>query len=184
MTRNLSSELVTEITSGQIKPAFFVKLEFDSQTLRYWTGVGDITALGEVYQGIGQLLSVDSIQESTRLQANGVDLIISGLSSTVIALALAENYQNRPVLIYLGALDEDWQLVADPNEYFRGFMDTMRIEEGAESTTVQISCENFLRGLENSEKRSYTLQDQNILYPDDKGFEFIPRLQNQELEWG
>ena len=37
------SKSITGITDTEIKPLYAVELQFDSDTLRFWTGYGDIT---------------------------------------------------------------------------------------------------------------------------------------------
>ena len=40
---------------------FAVKAQFDTETIRLWTGVDEITIGGETYEGAGTLLSVGDI---------------------------------------------------------------------------------------------------------------------------
>jgi hypothetical protein len=63
-------------------------------------------------------------------------------------------------------------------------MDIMKIDEGPESATIVLSLENRLIALDRSKERRYTHEDQQLSFPGDKGFEFVPDLQDKEIIWG
>jgi hypothetical protein len=63
-------------------------------------------------------------------------------------------------------------------------MDVMTIAEGADTSTIQIACENRLIELERPRKLYYTSATQQSEFPSDKGFEFVPSIQDMSLNWG
>ena len=75
-------------------------------------------------------------------------------------------------------------IVSDPYTIFDGFMDVMKVEDSGETATVNVSCESSLIALERAKTRRYTPEDQAIDYPNDKGFEYVAALQDDEIIWG
>ena len=184
MSRGLSATVEGVIDDVVVRPAMFVELQFDSGTNYFWTGIADITALSNTWVGIGSFLSVSGFQEQYELSASGFTVTLSGLITDNLADALTEDYQNRKAIVYLGFFDDSNSLVADPFILYSGFMDVMTIAEGADTSTIQITCENRLIELERPRKLYYTSATQQAEFPNDKGFEFVPSIQDMSLNWG
>jgi hypothetical protein len=60
----------------------------------------------------------------------------------------------------------------------------MDIEEGAETSVIQLSVENRLLDLERARVRRYTSNDQQSRLPGDRGFDFVETIQDRDLFWG
>jgi hypothetical protein len=58
------------------------------------------------------------------------------------------------------------------------------MDEQAETATVSISYEGRLIDLERPRARRYTHDDQQIDFPGDRGFEYVPTLQEWNGVWG
>jgi hypothetical protein len=69
-------------------------------------------------------------------------------------------------------------------EIFAGYMDQMNIEEGADSSTIQLSIENKLIDLERPRTSRFTSAYQKSLFSNDLGLDFVEDLQTKELYWG
>ncbi len=76
------------------------------------------------------------------------------------------------------------QLVDDPYLLKRGQLDVAVIDDTGESCKISVSYEDRLVDLQRPRERRYTHEDQQIDYPGDKGFEFVPTLQDMQLQWG
>ena len=85
---------------AEVRPFFAVKLEFGSATLRFWNGYQQITINSETYQGAGSLISISPIEETSEIKAAGTSIVLQGLSTDIISIALTENYQNRNATIF------------------------------------------------------------------------------------
>ncbi len=189
MARTLTAGMVTEATGDSLQPVLLVKMEFDSASppdqLRLWTGIGDLTFNSQVYTGAGDLLSFSPIEESDDLKAVGLTGTLSGIPSSIIAIALATDYMGKPVTVWFGALNSSGALIADPFIIFAGLIDTMPIEDAGETATIQVTAENRLARLEESRSRRYTPEDQAIDYPGDLGLDFVVALNDgREIVWG
>ena len=70
------------------------------------------------------------------------------------------------------------------NELFSGYMDQMNIEEGSDTSTIEMSVENKLIDLERARVARYTSGYQKSVYPNDLGLDFIEDLQDKQIPWG
>jgi hypothetical protein len=185
MARSLTAGMVTEVTAESLQPILLVKLAFDSGDLNLHTGVGDLVFSGDTYTGLGDLLSFSRIEETDSLKAVGLTGALSGIPSSVISLALAEDYMGRAATVWFGVLDSSGALVANPVQIFAGLIDSMPIEDAGETATIAIQAENRLVRLEESRSRRYTVEDQAIDHPDDLGLDFVVALNDgREIVWG
>jgi hypothetical protein len=188
MSRSLSSGMQAVSTADVVRPIFLVRMVFDSgetpNELNLWSGVGNLTYDSETYTGVGDLLNISAVTETSDMQASGINVTLTGVKSSLVVIAKDHEYQGRAITVMLGAFDASGDLVADPTVIFAGFMDTMTIAESGETSTISIACENKLIAFERSKIRRYTAEDQKIDHPTDKGFEFVTAIVQKEIIWG
>jgi len=184
MSRTLSTAMQAVATAEIVRPIYLVDLEFASGSIYLWSGLGDLTFNSNTYIGVGDLLSIGSVQESTELTATGAQITLGGIKQSLLTLARDEPYQGRPLTIRLGAFDENGDLIASPVIVFSGFMDVMTISDSGETSTITVSAENKLIAFQKTAVRRYTAEDQKIDHPTDKGFEFVAKIQEKEIIWG
>jgi hypothetical protein len=184
MARTLPAALATELSATELKPFYAVEMLFDSGTVRFWTGYGEITANGEEWAGSGTIMGITNSNESTDLSANGMTISFSGLESSFVAIALTENYRGRLIKIYLGCLDSTNQPVSNMYQLFAGRMDVMTINEDGQTASITISAENVLIDLERARMRKYTDEEQRKRFPGDSSLEFVASLQDKQISWG
>lgn len=184
MSRVLSNAMKEMAVAKVVRPIFLVRMVFDSSQLNIWSGVGDISFDSVTYTGLGDLLSISDIKETSDISATGINVSLSGVKSSLIAIAKDQEYQGRELTVRLGAFNESGSLIADPVIIFSGFMDTMTIAEAGTYSTISIAVENKLVAFERSKVRRYTAEDQKIDHPTDKGFEFVTSIVQKEIIWG
>ncbi len=184
MARNLTTALKTELAATGFKPICFVEAEFSSGTIRVWTGYGNISWNSQTWTGIGDLGGISEVIEGTALRANNVVLRLSGIPQSMLLKALDEVRSGKPATIWFGALDSNGAVVADPFLAFKGLIDTAELIEGAETGTVKVNIESELITLQQPRESRYTDEDQQQKYPGDKGFEYVPKLQEWNVLWG
>lgn len=180
MTRNVDSSIINALAQSQVEPILAVEMLFDSGAVRLWLGIGEITINGNVFTGAGLLMNFSNIEETGDIQASSVTMNLSGISASIMAVALAEPYQGRICKVYFGSLKPTPKAV----EIFSGFMDQMSIEENAETVSITLTVENELVDLERPRVRRFTNNDQQSRFPGDRGLEFIEDLQDKEIFWG
>ena len=172
------SKTISGITDLEIQPYYAVELLFDSGPVRLWTGVYERTIEGNTYVGVGTLLSIPNMQEVADMSAQSAEVTLSGISSSIVSLALQEPYQGRQARILFGIEGQN------PIEIFGGLMDVMTIQDSGESSTVSVSIESRLVELERVRPFRYTDASHKLRYPNDDFFSFVPALQDREIVWG
>ena len=188
MSRTLTSGMNAVTTDEIVRPVYLVRMVFDTtevtNELNMWSGLGDLVYDGETYLGVGDLLSISSVTETADISASGLNVMLAGVKSSLVAVAKNQDYQGRPLTLSFGAFNDLGDLVADPVVVFSGFMDTMTIAETGDYSTISIAVENKLIAFERSKIRRYTAEDQKIDHPTDKGFEFVSNIGEKEIVWG
>ena len=188
MARSITTAFKNAIKSSVVRPLLAVELEFSTGTLRFWNGYGDLTMTAggssNTFTGLGDLMGVSAVSESDQVEAIGATLSLTGIKSSLISAALSANYTNRNASIFLGLFDTNKSVIADVYTLFKGKMDIMKIDEGAESATIVLNLENRLIALDRPKERRYTHEDQQLSFSGDLGFEFVPDLQDKEIIWG
>lgn len=170
---NFNSDVVNFIAA--------VEMSFDSGAVRVWNGYESIIIDGEEYLGLADLLSISGFDETLEIAAKGATVAIAGFDSSVISIALQENYQNRAMRIMVGTLDAG---VPDMYTIFRGRMDVMEINESGGTSVISVSAENRLIDLERARSSRYTSEDQKTYYPGDLGLDYVADLQDKSIDWG
>jgi hypothetical protein len=184
MARIVASTIVSQITSANVRPILMAELEFDSGVTRLWNGIGSVTIEGNEFIGVGSLGSISPITETAQIKSTGLDFTMAGVDSTLLALALTEDYQERAATLWLGFMDPDDNSYIDRLQIYKGRMDVMTIEEAGDTSVISVSTESILVGLERARERRFTDEDQKTQYPNDKGFEFVASLQQKDVAWG
>ena len=184
--RNMSAAMREAVTGSVFRPILFVYASFPDIEVRLWSGLGSIEWDGHTWLGMGSILGVEDITETTDSASQGISLQLSGMPSSLFEAAALGNYQNRPAKVWLGALDESMQLIMEPYLFFSGVMDSDRVDENGETVTVTIFAESRLSDQLKSKVFRYSHEDQQTLYPldNDKGLEFVAALQDSTLNWG
>tara|TARA_B100000900_G_scaffold410036_1_gene426998 strand:- start:5253 stop:5819 length:567 start_codon:yes stop_codon:yes gene_type:complete len=187
MARTIASAILSKFNDSEVSPFYAIELFFDTTTIRVWTGYGDITVSSlssQTYSGVGEILEISNIEESQDISAKGINITLSGIPSNLIAHALNTAYQGRLCNVHFGFID--WSSPANQTGMlvFTGYMDTMLIDEGPETSTIVTSVESRLIDLERPRNRRYTTQNQKQRHSGDLAFDFVESLQNQRLQWG
>jgi hypothetical protein len=188
MARDITSDFNTAIKSTVVQPIFAIELEFSDGTLRFWNGYGSITMTAggssKVFTGTGDLLSISPVEESSTLQMNGISVALTGIKSSLVSTALSAQYTNRDAALYMGLYNASGSVIADVYTLFKGKMDVLNITEQADTATITLNIESRLVSFEQPLNRMLTLEDQQVDYSSDLGFEFISDLQDKEIIWG
>ena len=163
---------------------FAVKAEFDTDTIRLWTGIDDITVDGETYTGAGSLLAVGDIEDTMEVKSTNCTFTLSGMDKTVLDLALSEDIQNRKITLLMGYLSGGGNVSAGEIVLFSGRMTNLTISDETNGMTVAINAENRLVDLNRPCNLRYTQQSQQIISSGDTGFKYVLAIQDKPVEWG
>jgi hypothetical protein len=205
MSRDLSLNTIDALDEEVFYPFFAVELLFDDSIVRTWTGVGLLTlADGTEWYGAGELMEISSVEETQEMAAKGATVTMSGIPSELLSLALSEPYQGRVCNIYFGnflqgnLLEEGGAFILYENgskvglesgktgfnQMFSGYMDQMNIEEGPQTSTIELTVENKLINLERARVARFTSGYQKSKFAGDKGLDFVESMQDKTVSWG
>lgn len=182
MTRSTAS-VTAEVNAPILEPAVAIEMFFDTDTVRLWSGHESRSYGGNSFIGAGNLLSIALANESTEIAAKGVSIGLNGINSSIVSLALSEDYRGRVVKIWLWFLDSG-SIVSDPYNLFTGYMNTINISDAGETCTISLTAESRLVDLQRPRLRRYTSEDQKIDFPADLGLDFVTNIQEAQVKWG
>lgn len=182
--RDLTLGVQTAVSAQQVSPFLLFEAEFTSGTIRVWSGYGDLSWNSQTWTGVGTLGSVSAIGESSDIRANGITVMLSGVPSDMISLALGESRQGKIGRVYMGFMDSSNAVISDPYLAFEGRLDVPSIREDGDTSTITIAYESRLIDLQRSREIRYTHEEQIRLYPDDLGLEYVASLQEADILWG
>ena len=182
--QGLDSSIVNRLGADEQALFFAVKAEFDTDDILVWSGIDDLVIGSDTYTGAGTLLSVSNSEDNLELKSNGLVVGLSGMDTTVVNYALTENYQNRPITIFLGYVMGGTNEVAGTLTLFKGRMTSLVVNDTPEGSQVTIDAENRLVDLDRPSNLRYTKESQNFLHSGDTGFNRVASLQDKQINWG
>tara|TARA_R100000773_G_scaffold12525_1_gene11573 strand:- start:963 stop:1619 length:657 start_codon:yes stop_codon:yes gene_type:complete len=163
---------------------FAVKAEFDTEDIRIWTGDNDLTIGSETYTGVGTLLQIGEVEDNLELTSTNLSVSLAGMDSTVLNLALTENYQNRFITLFLGFLSGGTDNVIGTMTVFKGRMQSMSINDDPNGSIITIDAENRLIDLNRPSNLRYTKESQKFIDSSDNCFGRVQLLVDKEIIWG
>ena len=187
MARSIGSSFLSQLTGDKLRPFFAIKFNFTSGTLLLNTTYADLVIGGVTYLGSAGILEISTISEGSEVQAIGVNVTLNGLDTSILSAGLIEDTQGMVCEVYFGVLTTSNNadtIVDTPYQIFSGFIDSMAITETGEISSLTFAIENKMIILERPVDRRYTDQDQQNLFPGDKGCEFVTSLQDKSVAWG
>jgi hypothetical protein len=182
--QGLDASIVNRLGADEQALFFALKAEFDTDDILLWSGTDDLVIASETYTGAGNLLSISNTEDNLELKSNGLVITLSGMDTTIVNYALTENYQNRPLTLFMGYVMGGTNEVAGTLTLFKGRMTNLVIGDTPEGSTVTISAENRLVDLDRPSNFRYTKESQNFLHNGDTGFNRVASLQDKQITWG
>lgn len=182
--RDLTASMLAAIQAGNVRPALLYEGTFvnagtgATEYLRLWTGVGTLSWDGKSWTGGGGLLSISAIGESSRVQAIGFEVSMSGQDTTKVSLALQSVRKNRDGKLWLALFDAAGAVIADPYLLKRGLFSQIPIRDDGGTATITAVYEDRLDALNIPRELRYTHESQQLRSPGDTGFKKVEALQD------
>lgn len=181
----IDSSITSALEADQQILFLAVKAEFDTETLYVWSGDGDLVVEGgNTYTGLGTLLNIQETEEDLELSSKNLTVSLAGMDSTVLDLALTENYQNRFITLYLGVLSGKTDTTMGTVTLFKGRMVSMQINDDPNGSTITVSAENRLVDLQKPCNLRYTNESQKFINSTDTCFSRVANMADKEIFWG
>jgi hypothetical protein len=184
VTRSVTGSVATALAQPTVGLILFVEMLFDASPLRVCSAGYDVQWGGNTWNGLGQLGTIEEVREGEGGEVTGLAFQLSGVPSSLIAIALGEKYQRRVVNVYVGFLDLPTHgILADPVLEWSGLMDAMAVVDEAGTATIRVTAENELYDFARPAPIYWTDEDQQKLYPGDTGLRFAKQLSDRAIVW-
>lgn len=179
--RNVPTAFATAIAGGHANVFPLLEIGWSGGT-QYLCGL-DYAVLwsGNTYQPALGLMAIESVRE-TGDSYEGIRVVIGGVSSTALALALAEPMQGRPITLRMAALSATNTLAVDAN-CWSGQLDAPLISDGRSSAVVTLQAEHRMATWDRPRVKRYTDATLQRDFPGDRGLEFVAGIENQRIVW-
>lgn len=179
-------ETVRAIAGGEkVAAATLFQFNFLSRTMRFWDGIGNLTAGGNEWQGAGRLISASGLEQSIDLSAPQATFKLSPVTDELIAFAAASESEvtGRPCSVYVQFLSSELTPLDSPVAVWGGIMDVMSFSVGVRDQMISLSAETLFTGRTRATYGYMTDTDQQARYPGDVGMEFMASLINKTVTW-
>jgi len=198
MSRGLSSALLTELATQNIKPIVLVEINFPTpqyitnhykdivytdiwdDALGNWDGRTGLWDDGQTYTATGHLLSIGGKSESSELDVSSFQVELSAVDSAFVSIVLNNNVSNDEVTIDIGLLDSNDALI-DTFNYDKGFIESFNID--TETGKLLLSCTSHFADFSRVSGRKTNQGSQQVYFPSDNAMEFSA-LTVQDILWG
>ncbi len=181
MARQITSAVASAILLPEYRPVFFAELNFDSGAKRIHSWIGNLTVDGFSFNGIGELTGATRVTESPALTDETITLGLRGVDDAFLTVARDEHVYDRLARIWFGFLDENYDLIADPDGPYIMRMDSIEIVRDPDESEVLLTLKTAAVLWNEANISRYTDEEQQRLFPGDRFFEFGPEMEEKEL---
>lgn len=184
MVRSVTTAMATALT-GNFSRFLLIQADLDAGTERYAFAPLDIDWDGHTWSGIALPIAVTEMRETDSGEATGVQIQFLQVNEAVIADALQNSIRRKKITIWLGALDDAGQVVADPVQTFSGYGDAISIKYDAESNaTVTWAIESYEALWSRTAGGRLTDAEHQARHPGDKIFSLVAdAAKDQAVVW-
>jgi hypothetical protein len=171
-------------------PVRFLMADFgpDAGVVRLYDGVADRSWNGVDWLARGEFVSALGGRESADRRRDGLSVRAAGRNadgSRQLRLDAMSARTGGEVVLYLGYLESDGDLVASPVALFAGEVASVVVEgrpDGGAEVVVEAEREVF--DLDRSQRYRMTAASQAAIDPTDKGFEFQANIGDRRVGFG
>jgi hypothetical protein len=179
MARGLSSDLLTELSTNNIKPILLVEILFPTPQ-RLTNHYKDITHNSNTYSASGHLLNITAKSENAELDVANFTVRLSAVESAFTSILLNNNVSNDEVTIDIGLLNGSDALI-DTYQFDKGYIESFRIN--TDKATIDLICTSHFSDFSRVAGRKTNEGSQQRFFPNDRGMEFAG-LTVQDILWG
>ncbi len=173
----------TEADKDAVALFIAVAFAFQSGTLRFWTGFGDLTFGGNTYLGSGDLGKISTHTEQIPLVSEKKTYQLTGVNPALVSEADFDTSFGRSVTEYFGFLTPAGQLVATPEINWEGRIDSCRRVDGS-APLIEVNAEYRLAVVDGVDGWRYTHEHQQQFFPGDDGLALAASVETTDVVWG
>lgn len=182
-----------------IKNANFVNMsllayfDFRDAPMPVWGGEFDLSSGGTTWKGLGNICSVEGLEDAANLESSDMTFVVSGVDATVLSVFKDEDRADtagRLVGVYMQFCDADFKPVCSPYAIRAGIMGdpTASIDKRSDGNggetivrSITLPASNLFYGRGTSRASFNTDRDQQLRHPGDRFMEFIAGLQESSI---
>lgn len=184
MARAVTVDWLAEATAERSRPILLYEGMFgNGVVLRLWNGIGDLSWDSKTWLGNGWFHGVTPAVEDEEINASNMEVLLAGVPSSTISAILGSFRQGASGKLWIGFIDSAG-LVVDPYLQFVGKLDTAEVRETVEQPMLTVTYESELVEMERPKEFRFNHETQRYFYPEDRGFEYVQRLQETPIFWG
>lgn len=182
MTRIVDALNEAEIAKAAVRFTVMVDMDFASGHVRVHDGIGELSYGGNVFTGIGTAGGIEDITDDLDTIARPLTLQLTGLAPSIVATARDEIYQGRSIIVYFAWLNASWQLVANPEEWWSGFMNYMVLDARTGGGSIKLICDHELNF--GASSLMNTNESARMRNTSENGFGFTKDIPGFKSSWG
>lgn len=186
--RTITAPNLAQVTAEGAVAVEFIELAF-STTVRLTTAPVDLTWGGNTFTGSGMLLSIGAVEETDDQKAQSVELRLSGVDQSIIAVLLGEVVRGKLATIWRGWY-VNGALVDTPLLLFKGYLnESFDVEEGHRreggGRTCDIRTRLVSRFAQFDQPRGIrcNVESHQRWHTGDTFFQNVPKLANLRIVW-
>lgn len=178
------------LAGRKLDAALLVFMDILEAPKRWWTGFGNLDAMGYRWQGTGALIGIDGLQTGSGTVAPQTTFTLSGVDSEIVSMAVqgSSRVKDRLVRVWLQYFDvsgasQVYGNLGEPITIWTGRMDTLKLTASATSRQVTLSAESLWANRNRPPYGYYSDRDQNARFPGDRGLEQVASLVRKSIKW-
>lgn len=187
MSRSIPTELEGAIDEPVVRPFLALRIELPDPVY-VWTGSGiiifdDADGNSRNWLGVGALGSIDTIGESADGSATGIRATLNQIPSEFRDDIADQAVRGAKFEVYVGALNETFQVVESVILLNRYRLDEYKIADGGDTLSVEVSGETRAIDQKRPAIKRFTNEYQQRKHPGDVFFEYLPRMTEIQILW-
>lgn len=182
-----------KLAGREVAASLLCFMDFKETPRRWWMGFGDLLAGGQTWQGTGEMIQIEGLEQALGTNAPRTTFTLSGVDSTIITLARQSSarVKDRACQVYIqffeiapGGDEMPWAPLDQPYAIWSGIMDQMSYgAEGPSQRRVILTAESIWTGRRRPAYGFLTDRDQNARFSGDRGLEQVVNLVQKTIRW-
>ena len=188
------STIAAELAGRTVAASLLCFMDFKDAPRRWWTGFGSLEAGGYTWQGLGELIQIDGLDQPLGTIAPKATFTLSGIDPTIVTLArnASDRVKGRRATVYIQIFDvtpddagvEPWTPLEAPYAISSWIMDQMTYSgQGPSQRTITLTAESLWTNRRRPAHGFLTDRDQNKRFPGDRGLEQVVDLVSKSIRW-
>ena len=177
-----SQPMIDALARGHVDQFFAVKITRPDEDVRAHTGIGELVINGELYLGLGNLGSISSAKQDGGTSPQDINLSLSLMDSSMLAMALNEQMVNSPVEVMMGVFADDGTIEA-VDILFAGSITGVSAVVGDENQ-VTYTCSSELYEWDRVPPNRYTDESHSQRNGGDRFFRYTAQIAERSIGWG